>query len=192
MRGTLPERECHSASVIDDKRIYLFGGATYDGAYHYYDDTTLVDTGTQSTLAMCWPQLLITCFSEHAKCHTSDARTSPRKARGTLRNRAAERENILVWRRGRCGRMLLQRLFHVRSRYVPTRRILYRWQVLTAVMCVASITWSRTATSGRVPPARAGHSAVLLGHKLYIYGGYNSNGTKFFYFSDMYRLDIRK
>jgi N-acetylneuraminic acid mutarotase len=47
VRGTLPERECHSASAIDNKRIYIFGGATYDGTYHYYDDTTLVDTGTQ-------------------------------------------------------------------------------------------------------------------------------------------------
>jgi len=51
----LLERECHSASVIDNKRIYIFGGATYDGAYHYYDDTTLIDTGMQLNLAIRGP-----------------------------------------------------------------------------------------------------------------------------------------
>ena len=54
----MPERECHSASVIDNKRIYIFGGATYDGAYHYYDDTTLVDTGTPQKLSISMPYLL--------------------------------------------------------------------------------------------------------------------------------------
>jgi hypothetical protein len=58
VRGTLPERECHSASAIDNKRIYIFGGATYDGTYHYYDDTTLVDTGTQWSLSIWSPDLL--------------------------------------------------------------------------------------------------------------------------------------
>lgn len=52
VRGTLPERECHSASVIDDKRIYIFGGATYDGAYHYYDDTTVIDTSKPRNLSI--------------------------------------------------------------------------------------------------------------------------------------------
>jgi len=59
-------------------------------------------------------------------------------------------------------------------------------------MCLATASWSKVVTTGHIPPSRAGHSAVLMGNKLYIYGGYNSNGTKFFYFSDMYRLDIRK
>lgn len=53
----MPERECHSASVIDNKRIYIFGGATYDGAYHYYDDTTVIDTGTQRYLFTSLPCL---------------------------------------------------------------------------------------------------------------------------------------
>lgn len=35
-------RECHSATTVNDK-IVVFGGATFDGNYHYFNDTNLFD-----------------------------------------------------------------------------------------------------------------------------------------------------
>jgi N-acetylneuraminic acid mutarotase len=152
VRGTLPERECHSASAIDNKRIYIFGGATYDGTYHYYDDTTLVDTVSMQS------------FKVETRGEVPESRAG---------HSATVLPNGKIFLFGGEG-VVDGCYFNDSFTFDP-----------------ANNTWSKVASSGRIPPARAGHSAVLLGNKLYIYGGYNSNGTKFFYFSDMYRLDIR-
>jgi hypothetical protein len=47
--------------------------------------------------------------------------------------------------------------------------------------------FSRLAISGEIPPKRERHSAILLAKKLYIFGGFEREGDR--YFNDMWMFD---
>ena len=50
-------------------------------------------------------------------------------------------------------------------------------------------TWTKRLTSGPYPPAGLSRGGcAMLGHNLYLYGGYNSKGS---YYGDLYELNIQ-
>jgi len=55
------------------------------------------------------------------------------------------------------------------------------------VLDVESLTWQRVTCSGEVPEPRYGHSAVLVGSRMFVMGGKGSQGRLF---RDMYFLDL--
>ncbi|CAL8080714.1 unnamed protein product [Orchesella dallaii] len=60
-------------------------------------------------------------------------------------------------------------------------RVLYRFDTKT-------LAWSKPEVSGSVPGARDGHSAVIIRHKMYIFGGYEEEIGLFS--QDVYALDL--
>lgn len=53
------------------------------------------------------------------------------------------------------------------------------------------VTWSTPAIDGDPPSARGGHSAVLAGEMLFVFGGhYFGSQGKFVYLNDLHRLDL--
>ena len=48
-------------------------------------------------------------------------------------------------------------------------------------------TWHDVRCAGDIPPARYAHSAVLVGRRMFVFGGRGDNGTLF---KDMYLLDL--
>jgi len=60
-------------------------------------------------------------------------------------------------------------------------RVLYRFDT-------KALAWSKPEVSGSVPGARDGHSAVIIRHKMYIFGGYEEEIGLFS--QDVYALDL--
>ena len=56
---------------------------------------------------------------------------------------------------------------------------LYQFDLIT-------LTWNNITTYGEIPSNRSDHSSVIIGNKLWIYGGKNVNG----YLNDLYTLDL--
>lgn len=59
------------------------------------------------------------------------------------------------------------------------------------VLDTAKDKWSQPLATGRVQPSpRGAHAAALVGHKLYIFGGYGGEGFARQDFNDLYALDL--
>ena len=51
--------------------------------------------------------------------------------------------------------------------------------------------WTRPITSGGIPPARYGHSAVIVNGSMYTFGGYVETQVGWHYVQDCYKLDLK-
>lgn len=60
--------------------------------------------------------------------------------------------------------------------------------------CVASHTWISPTLRGEGPEAREGHSAALVGKRLFVFGGCgkSANNNEEVYYNDLYILNIGK
>lgn len=53
---------------------------------------------------------------------------------------------------------------------------------------IETLKWSKPLVSGSAPLPRIGHSACIIGHCIYIYGGYNQHPNDCI--EDLHKLDL--
>lgn len=67
----------------------------------------------------------------------------------------------------------------------------YHWHIMLHWLCPVSNTWTVPQTVGDAPCAREGHSAAVIGTRMYIFGGCGrlTDDSDDSYFNDLYFLE---
>ena len=84
------------------------------------------------------------------------------------------------------GRVHYNDLWMLDTGWYRTRSFVLPSQLLIS-SCIVSWQWSIPATTGAAPQVRSGHTATVLGSRMYIVGGCGSNAA---FLRDVHRLDL--
>ena len=164
VEGTAPmARYRHTATVFDATKILIFGG--FKSGSNRFNDVHVLDTVSLSWLQPIDDNCTATPRGNHIPVDAKTAKDVPSP-------------------RGSHSACLLGEKLYIFGGYGGFG---YKRQDFndTYALDIKSWKWEKIQTRGKPPPPRSGHSACIVNHRIFVYGGWNCHDQ----FNDLWVLD---